>query len=101
MNENVTANVRSLAPTPFFNSNTGGDNDAMGRCVALRCVALHRFRSRRSGTCSSPASICYNVNGRIKKEMLLRSMMHWVVALRSMMRFDGITVLYCYIALGV
>ena len=32
----------------------------------------------------------------------MRSMMHWVVALRSMMRFDGaITVLYCYIALGV
>ena len=41
-----------------------------------RCI--HRFRSHRSGTRSSPAPICYNVNGRIKRDILLRSMMQCI-----------------------
>ena len=47
-------------------------------------LSWHHFRSHRSGTLSRQAPICYNVNGR-KQDILLRSVMNWIVALRSMM----------------
>ena len=66
----------------------------MSMALLPRCI--HRFRSLRSRTRFSPAPICYNVNGRIKKEMLLRSMMHWVVAFYDAFRQNhSIVLLYC------
>ena len=47
----------------------------------FHCLSWHRFRSRRSGTRSSPAPIQFRT---MSMAILLRPMMHWVAALRSM-----------------
>ena len=72
---------------------------------SISMALLHRFhfhfRSRRSGTRSSPAPICFNVNGRMKRfNILLRSMVHWVV--RCVAFYDAfqwnhsLLLLYCF-----
>ena len=68
-------------------------------------VALHSFRSRRSPTLSYQAPIQWSMVFRIKRGMLLlRSMMHWAVALSCCVASMWVlcnTLLVCYIALGV